>query len=920
MLPRSPDDLAARREAIRGSATLRGLARRLRSLLDPLLDRPLSVPTVKPRLTRDGGVCSSDGTRLDFHPLHPRRHRCPRCGREHEGERHDQAWVWRYHLWLSERAIHLALLGALDDDDRLQRKAGEVLAAYARVYPSVPNRDNVLGPTHLFFSTYLESIWLAQLLIAAMLSRPELVAGIRGTLDDVVRESAQLIASFDEGWSNRQVWNNAALVAAGAWLGDDRLVERAVAGPHGLAAQLWRGVSPEGLWFEGENYHFFALRGFLLAGELLQTAGIDLYADERVGPRLRSMYLAPLDTLLPDLTLPARGDAPFGVSVVQRRFAELWEVGRARVGDQRLEALLAAIYHADAPPGEDPGLSAIAEQEQNRPPERFSRAQLGWKALCWMAPEPPRDDAAWAPSSKLIAGHGLAVLRGPGDRYVSLECGGAPGGHGHPDLLHLSLFAGEHVLADFGTGSYVSPSLHWYRSALAHNAPGRAGVGQLARHGWCSAFVAGERWSWCRAWARGLVGEGTAVERAVVVGPEYVLDVVHVDAPPDVVVDLPVHALGGFAVDAPSGATEEPPLPVRSTAGHEHGYDVLEGMSVLDSPLGALACGGAAQACELRLAPRPNETVFTALAPGPPDMYFADGAPLRFLVRRAAGAGRWVQCYALRAATVMAVVVDGAVVTVVRGDGAVDRFEFTPGGVRLREADGTTHTLAGVRGDPPAPPAERAAPRPVIPCPLLREVPAPQAWRRAVPRGAVVRLGEPHYRRSESPYGAAGPFAARVAVFGVDSRVCFAADVTKEPLALRDASAPELGLDNEAEDIHADGVQCYLGGEGWAGYVAVPDPRSGDVRIRAVPGTAADAVRCTGRWARTPGGYAVVVTVDVGRPLRAGDRLPVNFVINEMYPGRERRAGQLALSGGAGWVYLRGDRESPATAVTAEVS
>lgn len=924
MLPRSPEHVAARGEIVRGSATLRALACRLRRLLEPLLDRPLDVPAAKPRLTRDGGVCPRDAVRLTFDPLSPHRHRCARCGGEYEGEPHDHAWLWRYHLWLSERAIHLALLGALEGDETLQHKAADVLAAYTRVYPTVPNRDNVLGPTRLFFSTYLESIWLTQIVIAAMLSRPGALAEIRTTLDDTVRESAQLIASFDEGWSNRQVWHNTAMAAAGLWLGEDELVQRAVAGPHGLRAQLQQGVSSEGLWFEGENYHFFALRGFLLGAELLQTAGTDLYADDSVGPILRRMYLSPLDTLLPDLTLPARGDAPFGVSVVQHRFAELWEVGRARVDDDRIEALLAALYGVDAPPGEDPGSGEIAEQEQNRSPERLSRARLGWKALCWMVPEAPRGGATWMPGSTLIATHGLAVLRDRGGRYVSLECGGAPGGHGHPDLLHLSLFAAGHVLADFGTGSYVSPSLHWYRSALAHNAPGRTGVGQLARQGWCDAFEVGERWSWCRARARGLLGEGTVVQRAVVVGPDYVLDVVDVEASPQVEVELPTHPVNGVVVEGASAgagehrrgwATGSDP-----TARGVRRYEALADVRVLDPPSGVLTCGDMARACELVLAPRPGETLLTAVAPGPPDMHFADGEPLRFLVRRAAGAGRWVQCYALRPGTVAGLVAEGAVVTVERHAGSADRFEFTPGGVQLREADGTTHTLAGLHDEPPPPPERLHVPRPVMPCPLLDEVPAPAQWLRAVPPEAVVSLGARQYRRSERPYGAAGVFAARVAVFAVDSRVCFAADVTKETLVLRDVSAPDLRLDNEPSDIHADGVQCYVGGDGWAGYVAVPDPLSGEVRVRSVAGTAADAARCEGRWTRTDTGYAVIVTVDVEQPLCVGDHLPVNLVVNEMYPERERRAGQLALSGGGGWVYLRGDRESPASAVIAEVS
>jgi hypothetical protein len=511
-----------------------------------------------------------------------------------------------------------------------------------------------------------------------------------------------------------------------------------------------------------------------------------------------------------------------------------------------------------------------------------------------MPPEPPQGGSAWTPQSKLLATHGLAVLRDRSDRYVSLECGGTPGGHGHPDLLHLSLFAGGHVLADFGTGSYVTPSLHWYRSALAHNAPSCTGLGQLSRDGWCNAFEIGEQWSWCRARARDLLGEGTEVERAVVLGQDYVLDVVDVQVAPGIEVDLPLHPVAGF--------------------------EELDEVSELQQPLGVLTCGGGVgEGCDLLLAPRPRETVFTAVGPGPADMRFADGAPLRYLVRRATGAGRWAQCYALRPGTVRQLAAEGDAVTVARPDGSIDRFEFAPGGVRIREASGAVHSLAG-SGEKPPPPARGEVRRPVIRCPLLGGVPEPANWPKALPPEAVARLTEAHYRRSELPYGAAGTFAAQVAVFAVDSRVCFAADVTKQTLALRDAAAPALGLDNEADDIHADGVQLYLGDVEWEGYVALPDPHSERMSIRAVAGTSADAARCEGRWARTDTGYTLVVTVDVGRPLHRGDRMLVGMVVNEMYPERERRAGQLALAGGGGWVYLRGDRESPATAVTAEVS
>ncbi|NIM51178.1 MAG: hypothetical protein GTN62_14660 [Gemmatimonadales bacterium] len=918
MLLATPDELAARRAATEHSLTLRALLYRLRSLLEPMLGRTVSLPRQKPLLSRDGGNCETDGSRLVFDPVSPELHRCPRCDRTHRGERHHRAWIWRYHLWLSERAIHLALLAALSDDVTLARRSWEILAAYADLYPRVPNQDNVLGPTRLFFSTYLESIWLTQMLAAASLLES---GGSRDGWDDlepVVRESAALIASFDEGWSNRQVWNNLALIAAGRWLSDEGLLVRGLNGTHGIRAQLRHAVTRDGLWFEGENYHFFALRGFLLAAEVLRTAGIDLYGDGTTGPQLSAMYVAPLDTVLPDLTIPARADAPFGVSLLQPRFAELWEIGRARVAHPRLESLLTHLYSADAPEAEDAGFAEIAEQEQNRPAARLSRDRLGWKALLWMdpqAPHAPVDD--WRPTSRLLVDAGVAVMRHGDRRYVSLECGGMRGGHGHPDLLHLTVFADRPILADFGTGSYVTPSLHWYRSTLAHNAPGLAGVGQLRRNGWCSAFDTVDGWAWSRAEAGRLFGNGTSARRTVVSAPQYVVDVVEVEVPSEVEVELPIHPLSGAVVSEwGEGGAGAP----SSSAATHHGYSDLVALHLLPPPPRRFALGPASDSPELLIVPRSGETLFVAAAPGPPSLELADGAPLTFLVRRARGAGCWVQLFAPHPRSVSGIELDDGQLTVRLPDGSAEQLRFQDDTLMITDAAGRERTLRGALDAPPLPEEAPPPSLPSLPCSRVRRVPPADQWWSAVPSGTVVQLGARHYRRSEAPYGSRGQFVARVAVFVAGSRVCFAAEVTKSNLCFRPVDAPDPSLDNEAPDIHSDGLQCYVGLGHWAGYVAVPNAASTAVHVRPVAGTAADVSRASGSWAETDAGYSIVVAVDVGRRLRAGDCFPVNLVVNEMYPERERRAGQLVLSGGVGWVYLRGDREGLFNAVMAEVS
>src|SRR6266704_1495892 len=165
--------LAARRDEVARSADLAALLAHLTERAAPLLARMPHVPEQKALLSSDGGVCPDDGTPLAFDPWSPREHRCPRCGKTWSGERHDLHWVKYQHLWLAERAAHLsALAGVGEPADRgAATRAREILMAYAERYWRYPNRDNVLGPSRLFYSTYIESIWTCNYVAAATLLR-----------------------------------------------------------------------------------------------------------------------------------------------------------------------------------------------------------------------------------------------------------------------------------------------------------------------------------------------------------------------------------------------------------------------------------------------------------------------------------------------------------------------------------------------------------------------------------------------------------------------------------------------------------------------------------------------------------------------------------------------------------------------------
>lgn len=900
------ETLAARREEIAASADLTALLARLSSGVVPLLERLPPVPEHKALLSVDGGVCPEDGSALTFDPWSPEAHRCPRCARICAGERHDRAWARWQHLWLAERAATLAAVGALADDPRAAGRASALLAAYGARYHAFPNRDNVLGPARLFFSTYLESIWLCGYLAAAVLLREaeQLDADTAAAVSRVAEEAADLIGDFDEGFSNRQTWHNAALAAVAVWFEDEELLRGTVEGPSGLVAHLLRGFGDDGMWYEGENYHLFALRGELIGLGWARSVGLDLVADPRLAARLQAVLRAPALTALPDYTFPARKDSRFGVSLAQPMYLELWEIGLARLGreDSDLWGWLEALYRSPAPPAAT--LDSYLHEAGLPPPSApRTRADLSWWALLEMAPALPPDPPPWAPESVLLEEQGLAVLR-RGDRYASLECGRHGGGHGHPDRLGLTLHAGgQFWLPDFGTGSYVARDLFWYRSTLAHNAPRLDGHSQPAADASCDGFDQAGDW----AWARGRFGP---LSRTLVAGPGYLLDLVELSADRDRLLELPWHLSGAIELetagrwvpDQLAGAEEF----VRSVErfvpeGAGSGYRVR------------VRAGGEGLVAHFLF----EGALLHAEAPGAP----TSDHPARFLVLRAVGrAARLVTTLEREGAVpVVGLRASGEMVEVETTEG-VDHHLPSGDGWEVRTAGGAIR-LRGRRpgGSPLRPLVGDHASRTLARAPHLPLPPALDGTTTGFDQTAPLRLDhEDQYRRAEEPFPGADEFSA-VAYANWDERALYlAVEVTVAEPRFRPADAAPLELDNEPDDIHGDGLQLYLRlpaeDAPVYGFLIVPSTGNSSLRARATSGTPGDPDMVQGAWAPTEQGYRITLAVAAPGWAEAysGIRVDFDLLVNHIGPGRLRRAGQLIWSGGGGWVWLRGDRQDPA--------
>lgn len=889
------DALQQRKRDLADPLALGGLAGSFRQELHAALDVP--VPDGKSRLTRDAGRCVTCTVLLRFDPRSPYAHTCPTCGVVYTDQVHHEWWLMNGHLWTAEQATRAAAIAFLLDDAAAAARADDILATYAARYLTWPNRDNALGPTRPFFSTYLESIWLLHLSLALDLR----IAASGGTstahgavLDRVIAPSSALIAGFDEGRSNRQVWHAAALLAAGGLLDDSAMRHSAATS---LRALLRDGLHRDGSWYEGENYHLFAHRGLLSGVTLAEKAGIELPTE--LIERFELGFASPFRTMLPDGTFPARRDSQYGVALRQYRTADWAECGIARRDTPELRAALASLYAAWPEPGDTHRWASSADAERNMPGVRLTRADCSWRALLLARLElPPLDDAT--PHSELLEGQGLAVFRRDGGKlWVGLDYGDPGAGHGHPDRLNLLIARQDwRLLDDVGTGSYTSPTLMWYRSTMAHNAPMVNGCDQGPAAGTLLAHDEQGTVGWVSALFIDPVSHVRFV-RTIVVTPDHIVDELLWASETDVVVDAPMQA----AV-IPFAPREWAPFEPQTaqdawlTDAESIALAAQADFFLMLHPLRSLVTRetdtDAAAAFFCSVWTDAPATLWRARTIGPP----AGKDHGLVSLRQSGRSGRSVRCFPLDAPVESFSVDDAQIGVRVCLEDTRWSHQRLATGWRVEHTSGTGEVesvdLSGVREQ--AVTTRDATPEPQ---PVITHVAGNSAMSRD--------LGERDYRTTEETWLQAGRPTATVQLVsqGTAIHVEVRAAIGREP-----NFAPAIHvnpLDNELADVNSDGVQLHwrsaLTGA-WNSVIAVPS--DGHVRLTAADG-ALDGVTAIAHT--EVGGFTVRFTVPWPQP---APPFAFDVIVNDCPASRERRRGQLVLSGAHGEsAYLRGARQSP---------
>jgi hypothetical protein len=392
-----------------------------------------------------------DRCQLALETVDPARHRCPKCGTVYTGEPYDDVVFARVHHENLSGASDAAWAFAITGERRFVEKAREVLLGYAERYRSYPYHTASRSPAaslsssggRLFEQTLTEASSLTQQIAPAF----DLIAGSdvlsdgdRASIrDGLIAPMLESIGRYRAGKSNWQSWHNAAMLWAGAVIGDATWVRRALTDPgNGFAEQMRISVTAEGMWYENSwGYHIYTLSALLRTAEGARRLGIDLWSC----PALRKMVRLPFAYSMPDGSLPRFGDD-----------VHTTVAGAARL----LEPLIAAGAEPDMIP--------------------YLPGRPTWDAVLF-GRKPSRAREAAAPASAVFPSAGHAILRARGDAGLTAAITFGPYGgfHGHLDKLSFVLFGfGEELGVDPGRArsqAYRLP-IHrdWYKATVGHNA------------------------------------------------------------------------------------------------------------------------------------------------------------------------------------------------------------------------------------------------------------------------------------------------------------------------------------------------------------------------------------------------------------------------------------------------------------------
>ncbi len=222
--------------------------------------------------------CKKEGGRLIYNPESPESHVCSICGTEYSSDLLNGVW---YTIYRNEGAVN-AWKSALIYRTSREKKFLDYLISYVswydehyldfRLHKKEGEEFDTLeeagwGCSRIMPQSLNESIFIIRIINALEMVREDLPEGfIEGLEKGLFAHVFELFRPQVNEIHNIPTWLNSGIAVMGLFTGNKEMIDFAFNGKLGLKAQLEKGVTADGFWYEGSiHYNFFLLEGVVNA-------------------------------------------------------------------------------------------------------------------------------------------------------------------------------------------------------------------------------------------------------------------------------------------------------------------------------------------------------------------------------------------------------------------------------------------------------------------------------------------------------------------------------------------------------------------------------------------------------------------------------------------------------------------------------
>ena len=414
-------------------------------------------------------VCERCSARLTLDLRRPGEHHCPACGHMNRGEKLDEAWNNMYRGRANAGVLASALLHRLHPDERSMDYIRRVITFYATEYDRFDNEavakvfEGKIMNQHLDDAVAMMTILLGMTFVRDELDDAELAFAY----EKLFAREADLFDFFAFRIYNIPLWIKCAEAMIGVFFGAQELIDRGFGGRYGVLDQLDRGVTGEGLWYEGSiHYHFYALQPLLYLLFACRTLGFAGAQVEQLHETVERMLVYPTTIVFRNGRLPNPHDSH--PTITLDRYAEQYEYASALYDNPLFPRVCATINRLAANDGDAARDGARGGARDGDTTDRGDAAPASIPRLLF-------DGAA---GSKPLDSLGsvnhpdscTAMVRSD-NTELFVKYGIHTTLHAHPDAITFELaFDNEVVSYDLGSGGYASFLFaEWQRLTPSHN-------------------------------------------------------------------------------------------------------------------------------------------------------------------------------------------------------------------------------------------------------------------------------------------------------------------------------------------------------------------------------------------------------------------------------------------------------------------